>query len=150
MSNPLSLLRQNHPALRTFFKLQDDFEKFFDQFGRMEANISPSFGFSPSCELNEENGAYHLKLDMPGVKREDVKIEIDKNQISISAERKSEQKSDSKKEHYSEINYGSYQRTFTLPVAIDEKKADAKFSDGVLNITLPKAEASKAKTLEIQ
>lgn len=150
MNNPLSLFRRNHPALRTLSKIQDDFEKLFDQFGRIDNHLTTEFEFAPSCEMTEENSAYNLKIDMPGVKREDVKIDIDKNHVSISAERKAEKKSDTKKEHYSEITYGSYQRTFRLPVAIDENRAEAKFTDGVLMIQLPKAESTTTKRLPIQ
>lgn len=67
----------------------------------------------------------------------------------VSAERREEKKSEDKKSRYSEISYGSYQRRFTLPSAVDEKKVDAKFEDGVLMVTLPKTESTKTKQIAV-
>ncbi|MFM6927799.1 MAG: Hsp20/alpha crystallin family protein [Bdellovibrio sp.] len=106
--------------------------------------------FAPSCEISEEDRHFLLKVDLPGVKKENVKVEVDGDRLTIRAERKEEKEEKSKRRHLSEISYGSYVRSFTLPQAIDEKKVDAKFEDGVLLVTVPKSEAAKAKQISIQ
>jgi HSP20 family protein len=88
--------------------------------------------------------------DLPGVSKEQVKVETDKDQLTVRAERKEEKKSETKKKYLTEMYYGSYVRSFTLPSPVDEKKVDAKFENGVLTITIPKTEASKAKQIPVQ
>lgn len=108
------------------------------------------FDFTPSCEISEEERNYLLKVDLPGVKKENVKVEVDGDRLTIRAERKEEKEEKSKKRYLSEISYGSYVRSFSLPQPIDEKKVEAKFEDGVLMVTVPKTEAaSKAKQISI-
>jgi HSP20 family protein len=148
MSSSLSIFRRNTP-FRTLSRLQSDFETLWEEFSGMESRLSSELEFSPKCELSEESGNYMVKFDMPGVKREDVKIELNENQLTVSAERRHEEKSESKKDHYSEISYGSYERVFSLPTPVDEKKADAKFDNGVLTIMLPKSQSNKAKQIAV-
>lgn len=102
-----------------------------------------------SCEISEAEKAYLARFDMPGIQKENVKIEIDGNVLTVSAERREEIPSDDSKKHVSEIRYGSYSRSFTIPSAIDEEKIDAKFDNGVLTISLPKAEVSEPRKIAI-
>ncbi|MGZ6480281.1 MAG: Hsp20/alpha crystallin family protein [Bdellovibrionales bacterium] len=141
--------RMEEPA-RLLTRLQNDFERLFRDFS--ETRPSTAFAteeFYPTCELNENKSSYIMKFDMPGVKKDDVKIELDGNQLTVSAERREEKKSEDHRSRYSEISYGSYQRSFTLPSAVDDKKVDAKFENGELTLTMPKIESSKAKQIAI-
>ncbi|HEX8009764.1 MAG TPA: Hsp20/alpha crystallin family protein [Casimicrobiaceae bacterium] len=92
-----------------------------------------------------------MKADVPGVKKEDIHVAIDGNQLSINAEVKKE-KEEKKGETVvrSERYYGKQYRRFTLAHDIDEAKAEAKYRDGVLELTLPKKEASSAKQLTVK
>lgn len=144
-----SLWRREGEPYRMLTRLQSDLDRLFEDFAGGEQRFFGS-DFSPSCELCEEKSNYVMKFDMPGVKKEDVKIEIEGNQLTVSAERKEEKKSEDKKRRYSEVSYGSYRRSFTLPSPIDDKKADAKFENGVLTVTVPKTEMSKAKQISVQ
>ncbi|QDK36459.1 Hsp20/alpha crystallin family protein [Bdellovibrio sp. NC01] len=110
---------------------------------------SGTMDFSPSSEITEEENQYLLKVDLPGVKKEDVKVEVSGDTMTIKAERKTEKEEKSKKRFLSEISYGSYIRSFSLPQSIDEKKVDAKFENGVLQITIPKTETSKSKQISV-
>jgi HSP20 family protein len=74
---------------------------------------------------------------------------MDGDRLTIRAERKEEKEENTKKRHLSEIAYGSYLRSFTLPQAIDANKIEAKFDDGVLTVTVPKGQANKAKQISI-
>lgn len=149
MNLPSLFRRNDNEPLRALTRLQDDFDRLFRELSGAEPRF-PVSEFSPTCELSEDKTTYTMKFDMPGVKKEDVKIEVDGNQLTVSAERKEEKKTEDRKSRYSEISYGSYRRNFTLPSAIDEKKVSAKFDNGVLTLTVPKTESSHSKQIAIQ
>jgi HSP20 family protein len=102
-------------------------------------------------DVKEDDKAYTVHADIPGVKKEDIQVNIEGNQVSISAESKVE-KEEKKGEKVlrSERYYGKVARSFTLAHAVDEAKAQAKYSDGVLELTLPKKEAGSTKKLKVQ
>ncbi|MDE2211460.1 MAG: Hsp20/alpha crystallin family protein [Betaproteobacteria bacterium] len=101
-------------------------------------------------DLNEGKDAYTVRAEVPGVKKEDIKVEIEGNRISISAEskRETEEKKDDKVIRR-ECYQGSSYRSFTLDSDVDETKASAKYDSGVLELTLPKKSGSGAKQLQI-
>lgn len=134
---------------RELAKMQADLDRLFQGFMETPTPTRVEAEFSPSCEIKEDKKNYLLRFDIPGVQKEQVKIEVDKGILTVSAERREEKKSDDEKTHSSEIFYGSYMRSLTLPNAIDEKKIDAKFDNGVLTITIPKTDISEAKRIAI-
>lgn len=120
-----------------------------------EFALAPSLrGFGPEprirMDVTESNGNYEIKADIPGVKKEDIKISIDGNMVTISA--KSGQESEKKEGNMmcSERYYGEQYRSFTLPSEVDDAKAQAKYQDGVLQLTLPKKEGAGTKQISIQ
>jgi HSP20 family protein len=102
--------------------------------------------FTPSVDIEENEEMYMVSADLPGVKRDDVKIDIIGNALKISGERSKE----IKEEGYRERSYGRFTRSFTLPQTVDAKKVEANFEDGVLRIVLPKTEVKKAQEIKIQ
>lgn len=102
-------------------------------------------------DVKEDDSAYTVHADIPGVKKEDIHVSIEGNQVSISAETKAE-KEEKKGEKVlrSERYFGKVARSFTLAHEVDEAKAQAKYNDGVLELTLPKKAATSAKKLAIQ
>ena len=102
-------------------------------------------------EVTEKNGAYIVMAELPGVKKEDIEVTIDANQVTLAAEVKREREV-SGEEHilHSERSYGKVSRSFTLPQELDEAKSGAKFRDGVLELTLPKKAAAARKQVTIQ
>lgn len=143
-----SLFRSND-AFRELTRLQSDIDKLFREMNGFETRMDNGSVFAPSCEVTETKESYMMTFDLPGVKKEDVKIEVEGNRISVSAERREEKKTDDKKQHYSEISYGSYQRSFTMPSAIEQSKVEAKFDNGVLKVTLPKNASSNVKQIAV-
>lgn len=104
-----------------------------------------------NVDVAEKNGAYVVKGELPGVKKEDIAVEIDGNQVSVSAEVKREKEEKKENLVHSERFYGKTYRSFTVRHDIDRKAAAAKFSDGVLELTLPKANGNGAsQRLEIR
>lgn len=143
--------RQQMNPFREMSHMQESFDRLFKEFSdwRKSSGLQAEFGFSPSCEVAEEDNNYVLTFDLPGVTKDQVRVETDNDQLTVRAERKEEKKTESKKKYLSEVYYGSYARTFTLPGPIDEKKIDAKFENGVLKVTVPKIESTKAKQIPI-
>jgi HSP20 family protein len=104
-----------------------------------------------SVDVAEKNGAYLVTADLPGVKKEDIQVQIDGAQVTLSAEIKREQAAaEGERVLHAERSYGKTTRSFTLPVELDEAKVEAKFRDGVLELKLPKKAAAERKAITIQ
>ena len=102
-------------------------------------------------EVSENEQAYVIRAEIPGVRKEDINISIDGDQVAISAEVKNEKEAkDGERVLRSERYYGKVQRAFALGQAVDEDNAAAKYSDGILELTLPKKAAAQAKRISIQ
>lgn len=140
--DPFSLARVD-----PFSDLDDLFKGFFVRPVLFEGQPQMQI----KIDLKEDDNAYTVHADIPGVKKEDIQVSIDGNQVSISAETKME-KEEKKGEKVlrSERYCGKVARSFTLTHDVDEAKAQAKYSDGVLELTLPKKAVSPAKKLAIQ
>ena len=119
-------------------------DDFFDDF---LAN-SNSEKNAMKCDIYEKGGDYHIEMDVPGFKKEDIKIECDKGYLTITAEKHSEDKEEDKSKKYirRERSYGKYQREFYLG-DVEADKVHAEFKDGMLNITVPKKTEVETKKL---
>jgi HSP20 family protein len=102
-------------------------------------------------DVAEKNGAYTVIAELPGVKKEDIHVSIDGAEVTLEAEVKREKEA-TKDERvlHTERVFGKVSRSFTLPQEVDEAKAEAKFRDGVLELTLPKKAAANRKPIQIQ
>ncbi len=101
-------------------------------------------------DVAETEQNYVVKAEIPGVKKEDIKVEISGNQVSVSAEVKQEKETGSGGMIRSERYYGQQYRSFTLPQEVDDSKAEAKYENGVLQLTLPKKPGAGGKALTVQ
>ena len=102
-------------------------------------------------DVSEKNGAYQVTADLPGVRKEDIQVAIDGAQVTLTAEVKREKEAaEGERVLHSERVFGKVSRSFTLPQELDEAKAEAKFRDGVLELTLPKKAAAARKAITIQ
>jgi HSP20 family protein len=101
-------------------------------------------------DVAEKNGAYVVKGELPGVRKEDIHVSIDGAQVTLEAEVKQEKSTDDERVLHTERTYGKVSRVFTLPQEIDESKVQAKFQDGVLELQLPKKQAAPRKQITIQ
>lgn len=105
--------------------------------------------WTPSADIQETDNAYLIKAEIPGVKKEDVKVTVEDGVLTIRGERKAEREETGKKFHRIERSYGSFLRSFRMPDGVDEAAAKAEFKDGMLNVTLPKSEKARAKAVNI-
>lgn len=127
----------------------DDFDRMVDQF--TQPAYASTVNFQPSCDINETKDHYLVSFDMPGVKKNDIRIEVQGNQMVISGERQREMKEgDGETSLCHERVYGKFERTFTLPNSINADKIEAHHENGVLNVALPKAERVKGRTIQVQ
>lgn len=102
-------------------------------------------------DVAEKNGAYVVSAELPGVKKEDIHVAIDGAQVTLEAEvRREKEASQDERVLHTERVYGKVSRSFTLPQELDDAKAEAKFRDGVLELTLPKKAAAQRKQVTIQ
>ena len=131
----------------------DPFGDIDDMFkGFMLRPVFRGMGAEPQIKLDvsEEDKAYLVKAEIPGVKKEDIHVSIDGNQVSISAEvKKEKEEKEGKKLLRSERYYGKVYRSFTLDQDVDQGGAQAKYTDGVLEVTLPKKPGSAAKQITV-
>jgi HSP20 family protein len=102
----------------------------------------------PVVDIEENKDAYLVKAELPGVKKEDVSVNIDNGVLTIKGEKKSEIKD--KKQHRVECSYGSFVRSFTLPQTVKAEKVEAEYKNGILNLTIPKSEEAKPKQIEVK
>jgi HSP20 family protein len=106
--------------------------------------------WSPLVDISEDEKEYLIKAEIPEMKKEDIKISVEDNVLSISGERKYEKEEKGKKYHRVERAYGRFLRSFTLPDDADGSKVGAEYKDGVLKVHLPKSEKAKPKTIEVK
>jgi HSP20 family protein len=104
---------------------------------------------APSCDVKEADGHYLVAMDIPGMNKDDIKIELADNRLSVSGERKEEKEEKKKGTFRSERFYGSFERTFTLPEGVKSENIATEYKDGVLRIAIPKTEASKPKQIKV-
>jgi HSP20 family protein len=151
----MSLIKRNRNLLPSFSRLWDE-DDFFNR-GLMPwgiSNFADANSTMPAVNIRETDNAYEVQLAAPGMKKEDFKIELENNILTISSER-TEERQDDGKEKYSrrEFSYESFQRSFNLPKeVVDEDKIEAHYQDGMLQLTIPKKEKAKqrpAKKIEV-
>jgi len=154
----MSLIRWNpvHELDRwpsDFVGIQRDINRLFDNFFRsgnpVEETIATAY-FAPAVDIAEKENEYVVKVELPGVEKEDVKISVESNILTIKGEKKQEKEEKNKNFHRVERSYGSFQRSFTLPSTVKNDKIDALFNSGILTITMPKSEESKPKQIEVK
>lgn len=104
----------------------------------------------PAAEITEKDDAFHLKLEVPGMEAKDLDIQVMADRVAIAGERKSETKSEENGNTRSEFRYGKFQRVIPLPARIQNTDVRAEYKDGILNLTLPKAEAEKNKVVKVK
>ena len=135
----------------------------YDPFNELVDDLFKGFfvrplAFEPRAELvrmklevAEKNGTYLVTAELPGVKKEDINVTVDGAQVTLAAEVKREKEAaEGERVLHSERVFGKVSRSFTLPQELDEAKAEAKFRDGVLELTLPKKAAAARKAIAIQ
>lgn len=121
-----------------------------DFFGKGPFHLGDAGAFSPNVEVADTKDAVVVKAQVPGVTQEQLQVNITTDAITLKGDMKEEEKKEEKTYYRREFRYGSFARTIPLPVAVQAEKATAKLKDGVLEVTIPKSEQAKVKTIPIQ
>lgn len=129
--------------LKEFESFQNQIKKYFDDFPSFGLNYENSF--SPRIDISEKDDNIFVEAEIPGVKKDDLKITLQDNILTIKGEKKKEKESKDNNYYRCERSYGSFSRSFTLPSEVNTDKVDAKFNDGMLKIELKKIEQKKAQ-----
>jgi HSP20 family protein len=137
-------------AFRELFDLQRDINQLFDaSFAAPREEVALQ-AWTPAVDVYEDENAYLIKLELPEVNRDDVKVNLNENTLSISGERRVENEQKRENYHRVERSYGQFYRSFTLPPNVDTGAIKAEFKDGMLRLTLPKKEEAKPKQIEVK
>ena len=135
---------------RNMLNIFDDVEQMLDQaFGHSLENGSNRLSYSPLMNVSETESDYLVMMDLPGVEKKDVEANLSDGILTVSGERKTSERGDENNRIWYETSNGAFSRSFELTSDIVEEKIKAKFKDGVLNITIPKAAEVKPSVKKI-
>lgn len=129
--------------------LQRQMNRLFERLMPTDGGERMGFAFMPAAELEEKDDAIHLKLEVPGLESKDINVEATPDSIVISGERKSETTTEEGGVTRSEFRYGRFHREIPLPCQIQNDKVQAEYKNGILRLTLPKAESEKHKVVKV-
>jgi HSP20 family protein len=154
-AEPTKALTPFHEMERRF----QEMEKRFEDFLRRPFSFMPSWlprlrmpeleEHSPSVDIMTEGDVVVVKAELPGMKKENIDVNLTKDTITISGEKRKEEKVEKKDYLSIERSYGSFKRSFSLPAEVETEKASATFKDGVLEIRIPKTEEAKKKEKKV-
>jgi HSP20 family protein len=137
---------------RSFTRFEDEFENMVARFfgNREEPSGNGGHFFAPKVNVAETENQYEISVDLPGMKPEDFTVEVREGNLWISGEKKEEKEEKGKTFHRVERHYGEFRRVIPLLSGVKEGEINAEYRDGVLAITLPKAEEVKPKKIEVK
>lgn len=126
-----------------------DFDDIFESF--LQSDLSNQMSFSPRTDIEEHKNHYLLSFDLPGMKEDEINIEVKNNSLVISGERTREAKSDDEK-HYKRYErvHGSFMRSFSLPTGLSTDDIEANYENGVLHVLVPKKSTEVSSTVKVQ
>jgi HSP20 family protein len=143
----MSLVRWQ--PFRDLTNLQREMNQLFETLDDREGNVFPT-AFVPAAEIETDDTNVYIKVEVPGLKPEEIEVQVNHRYVSITGERKEEKTTEEKGMKRSEFRYGKFQRTIALPHKVKQDGVEAKYEHGLLKLTLPKAEDEKNKTVKVQ
>ena len=150
----MSLIRYQTPELGTWTpfnrlsSLHDELNRLFD-FSLPSRDTGLFSGWSPALDVFDQKDNFMVKVELPGMKKEDIGISLHEGVLTVSGERKHEVERKEGQTFRSERYFGKFQRSVTLPATVDASKVKATYKDGILSIDLPKAEEAKPKHIQV-
>ncbi len=143
---PMNLIRYNPNRWMDF-----PLDRMFDEFwGRTVPDTTAVETWAPRVDISEEDNAVLLTAELPGVSKDDVKVELKDGVLTVSGEKKSEHTEEKPGFYRSERVFGSFTRSFTVPDTLDAEKIEAEYADGVLKLTLPKRPEAAARLISVK
>ncbi len=141
------------PTARPLARFDPDFgeemARFFDETRSRWGGEGELTAWSPSINVYEENDRIVMEAELPGMKKDQIEVSVQDHMLTVSGERTEEKEIKEDDYYRHERRYGAFSRSISLPSPVDSKKIDASYKDGVLKLTIPKAEEAKAKRVEV-
>jgi HSP20 family protein len=138
------------PGFGRLTDLRDEVDRLFEapiaELARSSQILS---GWTPALDLYEDRDNLYVRIELPGMRKEDLELSLHDGSLSISGERKNEERFSEAEVYRAERFFGRFQRTVTLPTAVAADKVKAQYTDGILTVTLPKTEEAKPKHIEL-
>jgi HSP20 family protein len=139
------------PSFGRLFVLRDELDRLLDNpLGELACGSQLLSIWNPALDVYEDKDNVIVKAELPGMKKEDIEVSLHNGALSISGERKSEEKFQEAEAYRSERFVGRFHRSVTLPSEVKGNEVKAQYKDGILTVTLPKAEAAKPKQIEVK
>jgi HSP20 family protein len=135
---------------RNLLGLNREVDRFFNSFLTKADHAEVENIVSPSMEVEETDNHFNISFELPGVEKDDLKIEMKEDVLTVSGEKKSQNVVNEKNYHYSERSFGKFKRAIEINSSVVNDKINAEFKNGVLFISLPKAEEAKPKQIEVK
>lgn len=136
--------------LQPFAALQEELGDLTSRVFGDVSDLWPKGVMPPSVDVAETDGAVEVRMDLPGVKPDEIDIQMSDNFLTVSGTRKEEKEEKGKTYHRVERRQGTFARTIALPCCVNEDKVDAQYKDGVLKIVMPKTEEAKARKIKVR
>ena len=130
--------------------IRQQMDRLFEQLLPPYASEAVGLTFVPPAEIAETDTDLKLKIELPGLEAKDLNVEVTPESVSISGERKSEITKEEGGITRSEFRYGKFQRVIALPAVVDNEKVAAEYKDGILRLTIPKAESQKHRSVKVR
>ncbi len=137
------------PGFGRLFGLRNELDRLFEPFAELTRGSQLLSVWNPAVDVFEDKDSIIVKAELPGMKKEDIDVSLHDGALSVSGERKSEEKFEDAETYRSERFVGRFHRTVTLPSPVSADKVKAQYKDGILMITLPKTEEAKPKQIEV-
>lgn len=134
---------------RELVTMSDRLNRMLSDSGSLARSGESYSGWIPPVDIFEKDENLMLRAELPGIKKEDIELRVENGVLTLQGERRREDEVAEGNVHRSERIYGAFTRSFTLPTTVDASRIVANYRDGVLEVTLPKSEASKPKRVEI-
>ncbi|SRR5579883_455138 len=134
---------------REFETLQRQMNRLFDEIRPTSRQSEAAIAFIPPAEMEENPDSIQLRMELPGINPEDLNVQVSPDAVSISGERRTEVKAEDRGVIRTEFSYGRFQRLIPLPTRVDIDKVQAEYKNGILRLTLPKAEEEKNKVVKV-
>jgi HSP20 family protein len=132
-----------------FLNMQKDIDRMFDRFRVSVPEENGIYGLTPSVDIIENDDHFVVNAELPGVEKKDVKITVADGVLTLKGEKKHTYEEKSDRFQRVERSFGAFERSFTLPTSVKSDKIEASFANGILTISIPKAEQAKAKEIEV-